>query len=250
MINPLDTFDKSFRYGQATNVFNGIGSLGLSFSWLVQPKKCILLFTHQTLTIICIYVCIISIELCPITCYVQNRLSCSKINSIISSFTEGKLFSGCENTIQQCISVDEPCIETIDFATNQLEVTYDPTGYPDASNPYLYIFYRQGDSVRKFGVRFPTTTTPTLKWSYHQTDEVSESLSQTGNSWGFTVAAGGILTLVSADNVEYTFTSTELSDEDPNSVEIGFSGFPASTSNCYRIFDPNRIDVGKLGSCK
>ena len=135
-------------------------------------------------------------------------------------------------------------MKIVDFSEDQLQVTYDPTKY-DSTNPQVLIYYTVGETTNNRGIRLPSTSTRTVKFGWDETYNVEEELpeQEEGNTWTLTVENTGKVTVVSPTEVEYSFTFEVLNDV--GSLKIGFKEFDASGTNCFQIFNPNKIEVGK-----
>jgi hypothetical protein len=134
----------------------------------------------------------------------------------------------------------------VDFTTNRLAITYDPTKYgshPNTDNPQVLIFYKDGETSKKIGIRLPSTTTPTVQFAWQSTQNVAESLTAT-TVWQLAMDSTGKVTVLSPKDVEFQQKFTELRG-DISTVKIGFNGFDQKTTNCYRIFNTKAIKVGK-----
>ena len=105
------------------------------------------------------------------------------------------------------------------------------------------LFYTADGGSKFIGIRLPTTTTPTVKWSWESTSDVIEQLSS-DNTWTLKMENTGQVTAVSPTKAEFSFTFSVLGG-DISAMKIGFNDFDLSTTNCYRIFNPNKVDVGK-----
>ena len=137
----------------------------------------------------------------------------------------------------------------IDFSQEQLEVNYDPTRYETESNPQVIFFYPARDgSTKSTGVRLPSTTTKTVKFSWVSTQKVLEQLTS-DTTWTLKLDGTGLVTATSPTDVPYTYTFSELTG-DVTAVKVGFQDFDTSVSNCYRVYNPNQMDnLGEYVLC-
>ena len=134
-------------------------------------------------------------------------------------------------------------MKIVDFSEDQLQVTYDPTKYDSKDNPQVLIYYTVGETTNNRGIRLPSTSTRKVKFSWQKEYNVKEELPDEGNTWTLTVENTSKVTVVSPTEVEYSFTFDVLNDV--GSLKIGFKDFDASGTNCFQIFNPNKIEVGK-----
>ena len=102
-------------------------------------------------------------------------------------------------------------------------------------------FYMDGGSSSFIGVRLPSTAEPEIKWRWTP-ENVAESLSADNNAWTLKMDNTGKITAISPTKIEFSSTFSELSGG-VSSTKVGFKDFKSTAANCYRIFNPNRIDI-------